>query len=223
MNVVITGASRGIGFELTKLFSEKGHTVLALARDVTNLSNLNLSKVIPFAFDLLQDDYSPLLRQIESWSGIDVIINNAGALVNKPFAEITNKELIDIYQINVFSPFRLVRDLLPYMSPDAHTVNISSIGGVQGSVKFPGLSAYSSSKGALSVLTECLAQEFSETNLRFNALALGSVQTEMLEEAFPGYKAQVSPEQMASYIYRFAVLDKDLYNGKVLSVSFSTP
>lgn len=223
MNVVITGASRGIGFELTKLFSEKGHTVLALARDVTNLSNLNLSKVIPFTFDLLQDDYSPLLRQIESWSGIDVIINNAGALVNKPFAEITNKELIDIYQINVFSPFRLVRDLLPYMSPDAHTVNISSIGGVQGSVKFPGLSAYSSSKGALSVLTECLAQEFSETNLRFNALALGSVQTEMLEEAFPGYKAQVSPEQMASYIYRFAVLDKDLYNGKVLSVSFSTP
>jgi NAD(P)-dependent dehydrogenase (short-subunit alcohol dehydrogenase family) len=223
MNVIITGASRGIGFELSKLFSEKGHTVLALARDITNLSTLNLPKVTPFAFDLLQDDYSPLLRQIESWTGVDIIINNAGALVNKPFAQITDKELTEVYQINVFSPFRLVRDLLPYMSSDAHTVNISSIGGVQGSVKFPGLSAYSSSKGALSILTECLAQEFSETKLRFNALALGSVQTKMLEEAFPGYKAQVSPEQMAHYIYRFAVLDKDLYNGKVLSVSFSTP
>jgi 3-oxoacyl-[acyl-carrier protein] reductase len=223
MNIVITGASRGIGFELTKLFSKKGDTVLALARNVSELSNLNLPNVIPFQFDLLEQDYSPILQKIESWSGIDVIINNAGSLINKPFREISNQELNDVYQLNVFSPFRLIRDLFPYMSSDAHTVNISSVGGVQGSVKFPGLSAYSSSKGALAILTECLAQEFSQTNLRFNALALGAVQTKMLEEAFPGFQAQISPEQMAHYIYRFAVLDKDLYNGKVLSVSFSTP
>ncbi len=223
MNVVITGASRGIGFELTKLFSEKGDTVLALARNVSELSNLNLPNVIPFQFDLLEQDYSPILQKMESWSGIDIIINNAGSLINKPFREISNQELNNVYQLNVFSPFRLIRDLFPYMSSDAHTVNISSVGGVQGSVKFPGLSAYSSSKGALAILTECLAQEFSQTNLRFNALALGAVQTKMLEEAFPGFKAQISPEQMAHYIYRFAVLDKDLYNGKVLSVSFSTP
>jgi 3-oxoacyl-[acyl-carrier protein] reductase len=223
MNIVITGASRGIGFELTKLFSKKEDTVLALARNVSELSNLNLPNVIPFQFDLLEQDYSPILQKIESWSGIDIIINNAGSLINKPFKEISNQELNDVYQLNVFSPFRLIRDLFPYMSSDAHTVNISSVGGVQGSVKFPGLSAYSSSKGALAILTECLAQEFSQTNLRFNALALGAVQTKMLEEAFPGFQAQISPEQMARYIYRFAVLDKDLYNGKVLSVSFSTP
>ena len=223
MNIVITGASRGIGFELTKLFSKKEDTVLALARNVSELSNLNLPNVIPFQFDLLEQDYSPILQKIESWSGIDIIINNAGSLINKPFKEISNQELNDVYQLNVFSPFRLISDLFPYMSSDAHTVNISSVGGVQGSVKFPGLSAYSSSKGALAILTECLAQEFSQTNLRFNALALGAVQTKMLEEAFPGFQAQISPEQMARYIYRFAVLDKDLYNGKVLSVSFSTP
>jgi NAD(P)-dependent dehydrogenase (short-subunit alcohol dehydrogenase family) len=223
MNVVITGASRGIGFELTKLFSQKGDTVLALARNITDLSNLNLPNVIPFQFDLLEDDYTPILKKIENWSGIDIVINNAGSIINKPFTEITNQELNDVYQVNVFSPFRLIRDLIPYMSPDAHTVNISSVGGVQGSVKFPGLSAYSSSKGALAILTECLAQEFSQTNLRFNALALGAVQTKMLEEAFPGFQAQIRPQEMANYIYRFAVLDKHLYNGKVLSVSFSTP
>lgn len=223
MNVVITGASRGIGLELAKLFSEKGDTVLALARNITDLSNLNLPNVIPFQFDLLEDDYTPILKKIENWSGIDIVINNAGSIINKPFTEITNQELNDVYKVNVFSPFRLIRDLLPHMSPNAHTVNISSVGGVQGSVKFPGLSAYSSSKGALAILTECLAQEFSQTKLRFNALALGAVQTKMLEEAFPGFQAQIRPEQMANYIYRFAVLDKDLYNGKVLSVSFSTP
>lgn len=223
MNVVITGASRGIGLELAKLFSEKGDTVLALARNIADLSNLNLPNVIPFQFDLLEDDYTPILKKIENWSGIDIVINNAGSIINKPFTEITNQELNDVYKVNVFSPFRLIRDLLPHMSPNAHTVNISSVGGVQGSVKFPGLSAYSSSKGALAILTECLAQEFSQTKLRFNALALGAVQTKMLEEAFPGFQAQIRPEQMANYIYRFAVLDKDLYNGKVLSVSFSTP
>lgn len=223
MNVIITGASRGIGLELAKLFSEKGDTVLALARNITDLSNLNLPNVIPFQFDLLEDDYTPILKKIENWSGIDIVINNAGSIINKPFTEITNQELNDVYRVNVFSPFRLIRDLLPHMSPNAHTVNISSVGGVQGSVKFPGLSAYSSSKGALAILTECLAQEFSQTKLRFNALALGAVQTKMLEEAFPGFQAQIRPEQMANYIYRFAVLDKDLYNGKVLSVSFSTP
>ena len=127
MNVVITGASRGIGLELAKLFSEKGDTVLALARNITDLSNLNLPNVIPFQFDLLEVDYTPILKKIENWQGIDIIINNAGTIVNKPFTEISNQELNDVYQVNVFSPFRLIRDLLPHMSPNAHTVNISIV------------------------------------------------------------------------------------------------
>ena len=125
--------------------------------------------------------------------------------------------------MNVFTPFRLLRDLLPYFSDQSHTVNISSVGGVQGSVKFSGLSAYSSSKGALTILTECLAEEFKETNHRFNALAIGAVQTEMLEKAFPGYKAPLSSQEMAKYIVRFALEDGIYYNGKILNVSSSTP
>ena len=162
-------------------------------------------------------------EKVKVFGEIDVLINNAGALVNKPFSKISNTDLLYLYNINVFAPFRLVRDLSPYFSSQSHTINISSVGGVQGSVKFPGLSAYSSSKGALTILTECLAEEFKETKHRFNALALGAVQTQMLEEAFPGYKASLSAQEMAKYLVRFALEDGLYYNGKVLNVSSSTP
>ena len=102
-------------------------------------------------------------------------------------------------------------------------VNISSMGGVQGSVKFPGLSAYSSSKGGLITLTELLAEEFKESGPAFNVIALGAVQTEMLEEAFPGYQAPISAGQMASYILEFALTGQKFYNGKVLPIASTTP
>lgn len=223
MNVIITGASRGIGFELTKLFSHKGSSVLAISRNTSSLEKLELDNVIPLQFDLQEEDYAPIKQKIRQWKSVDIIINNAGFLINKPFQQISDQELNSIYQVNIFSPFRLIRDMMPHLSDDAHIVNITSMGGIQGSAKFPGLSAYSSSKGALTILTECLAQEFSQTNVRFNALALGAVQTQMLKEAFPDFHAQTTSDQMANYIYRFAVLDKELYNGKVLPVSFSTP
>ena len=109
------------------------------------------------------------------------------------------------------------------MDTKGHVLNITSMGGIQGSTKFPGLSAYSSSKGALIILTELLAQEFKESGPSFNALALGAVQTEMLEEAFPGYQAPVSAAQMAQYVIEFAMIGNQFYNGKVLPISSSTP
>ena len=223
MKILITGASRGIGFESAKLFAASGHQVLAVARNMDKLSELAKFGVIPFSFDLIAEDYTKLVEKVKSFGKIDVLINNAGALVNKPFSEISNSDLLYIYNVNVFAPFRLVRDLSPYFSSQSHTINISSVGGVQGSVKFSGLSAYSSSKGALTILTECLAEEFKETKHRFNALALGAVQTEMLSEAFPDYQAPLSAQEMAKYLVRFALEDGLYYNGKVLNVSSSTP
>ena len=197
--------------------------VLAVARNIDKLSELAKFGVTPFSFDLTSDDYTNLIEKVKSFGKIDVLINNAGALVNKPFSEISNTDLQHIYNVNVFAPFRLVRDLSSYFSSQSHTINISSVGGVQGSVKFPGLSAYSSSKGALTILTECLAEEFKETKHRFNALALGAVQTEMLSEAFPDYQAPLSAQEMAKYLVRFALEDGLYYNGKVLNVSSTTP
>ena len=154
---------------------------------------------------------------------VDILINNAGALVAKPFTEINSEELERIYHVNVLSVFKLTQELIPKFSNNAHIVNISSVGGVQGSVKFSGLSAYSSSKAALLALTECLAEEYKETDLTFNCLALGAVQTEMLEEAFPGYQAPTSANDMATYIFDFSINGQNFYKGKVLNISKSTP
>lgn len=224
MNIVVTGASRGIGIETAKAFAAAGHQVIAIARNTEKLQPLEaIPNISTLSFDLTAEDYTPLIDHIRSFGKVDVLLNNAGALLHKPFAEITDQELHYIYSVNVYAVFRLTRDLIPYFSDGAHTLSISSVGGVQGSVKFPGLTAYSSSKGAVALLTECLAEEYKETSLRFNALALGAVQTEMLEEAFPGYQASISAIEMAQYIVRFALQDGQYYNGKVLSVSSTTP
>jgi NAD(P)-dependent dehydrogenase (short-subunit alcohol dehydrogenase family) len=122
-------------------------------------------------------------------------------------------------------PWQLIQSLLDLLakSGKSHVINISSIGGMQGSVKFPGLSAYSSAKGALGILTECLAAELSDKGISFNCLALGSVQTEMFKMAFPGYKAQLKPEEIATFIADFALNGNKYFNGKILPVSVSTP
>lgn len=224
-NIIITGTSRGIGYELVQLFAREGHQVLALSRNAAPIESLNLENVTSLSVDLSQEsELFKVSSFIEkNWKSVDILINNAGKLVNKPFTEISTQDFIDVYTVNVFAVASLTRIAIPYMSENSHVVNISSIGGVQGSAKFPGLAAYSSSKGALLTLTELLAEEYKEAGISFNALALGAVQTEMLEEAFPGYKAPVSAEQMANYIFNFALNGHQFHNGKILEVSSSTP
>ena len=223
MKVVITGASRGIGFEMVKQFLANGHQVMAISRNQDKLLELEQLGANTLAFDLTFEDFAPVIDAVKSFGKIDILINNAGALVNKPLSQMSNDDINYVYSVNVFSVIKLTRDLLSHFNNDAHIVNISSVGGVQGSVKFSGLSTYSSSKGAISILTECLAEEFKESSLRFNALALGAVETEMLQEAFPDYQANTTAAEMANYIYRFATQDGKLYNGKILTVSSSTP
>ncbi len=229
MNVIITGASSGIGYELVKKFIHAGHAVIAIARNRHKLLQLeNELKSENFhylGFDLSTDDYKkeliPFVRK--RFIKVDILINNAGMLINKTLGEMSDEDFDQIFNINVRSPFRLVRDLLPNYSNNAHIVNISSMGGVQGSVKFPGLSLYSASKAALAVFTECLAEEFKSRNIRANALAIGAVQTEMLSNAFPGYKAPLKASEMAGFIFDFALNGQQYFNGKIIPVSLTTP
>lgn len=223
-NVIITGTSSGIGYELVKIFSEKNYDVLALSRDNSILRSQNLSGVTSIDFDLTDyKNYAELDEYIKSFKKIDVLINNAGFLVNKDFEKTTIEDFKKIYSVNVFSVAMLIKYTIQYMSINSSIVNISSIGGIQGSVKFPGLSAYSSSKGALNILTEMLAEEYKDKNIHFNTLALGSVQTKMLEKAFPGFNALTSAKKMANYIFEFSTDGYKLFNGKIIPVSSSTP
>ncbi|MDC7999636.1 SDR family oxidoreductase [Aequorivita todarodis] len=224
-NIIITGTSRGIGFEMVKLFAVAGHNVLALSRNSRPVSDLKLKNVTALEFDIADEsEIVKLSAYLQTgMKSVDVLINNAGFLVNKPFSEITSEEFKRCYDVNVFGVASLIKTVLPFMKKEGHVVSISSMGGVQGSVKFPGLSAYSSSKGAVITLTELLAEEYKETGPSFNVLALGSVQTEMLEEAFPGFAAPLSAAEMAQYIMGFSLTGNKFYNGKILQVSSTTP
>lgn len=224
-NVIITGTSRGIGFELAQLFAKNGCQVLALSRNSKPLENLHIKNITTISVDLSKDnDFKKIVNFVSiNWKTVDILINNAGKLINKPFKELTTADFLELYKVNVFGVAELTRQLISYLKKGSHVVNISSIGGVQGSVKFPGLAAYSSSKGALITLTELLAEEYKEQQIAFNTLALGAVQTEMLEEAFPDYKAPVSANEMADYIYNFSLTGNKFYNGKILQVSSATP
>jgi len=221
--IVVTGSSKGIGRELALQAAEKGHLVFALSRNVTSLQAT--SGVIPLQVDLSDTKaVQQAVNEIRATTDtIDVLINNAGILLHKPFLETTSEDFHQVFETNVFGLVSITQALLPFMKVNSHVVNISSMGGIGGSSKFAGLSAYSSSKGAVSILTELLAEEFKATGPKFNALALGAVQTEMLTQAFPEFKAPVQANEMADYILQFALEGHRYFNGKVLPVSSTTP
>ncbi|MFD2518178.1 SDR family NAD(P)-dependent oxidoreductase [Salinimicrobium flavum] len=224
-NIIVTGTSRGIGLELVKILAARGHRVLSLSRNEKPVADLQLEQVHSLSCDLTQEVNLQAVSQFvaQNWDRVDVVIHNAGAIVNRPFEEISLKDFEKVFQVNVFGVAALTKAVVPFMKKDGHVVTISSMGGVQGSMKFPGLSAYSSSKGAVITLTELLAEEYKESGPSFNVLALGAVQTEMLAEAFPGYEAPVKPDEMAEYIAEFSLTGNRFYNGKLLQVSNSTP
>lgn len=233
-NIIITGASSGIGFEaVLDLTAKKENNVIALARSADKLkrlheiaSDLNFDggNLYPAQFDIVYDDYQTLLPFIKSkFEQVDILINNAGVLINKPFMDSSLEEIASMFQTNVLAHANMIQNIVPLMPEGSHILNIGSMGGVQGSSKFSGLAAYSSSKAALAVLTECLAEEFKDKGIRVNCLALGSAQTEMFETAFPGIEAGKLAFEMGRYIAEFAQNGHQYYNGKILPVALTTP
>jgi NAD(P)-dependent dehydrogenase (short-subunit alcohol dehydrogenase family) len=223
-NIIVTGTSRGIGLELALRFANAGHHVLAISRNTPQILIEN-NNVTCLSVDLSKEEDLTKVEQFlsSSMKKADAIVHNAGALLLKPFGETTSEEFENIYKVNVFGVANLTKICLPYLIKGSHVVTISSMGGIQGSMKFAGLSAYSSSKGAVITLSELLAEEYKEREIAFNVLALGAVQTEMLAEAFPGYQANLSALEMANYIFDFTLTGNKYYNGKVLQVTTSNP
>jgi 3-oxoacyl-[acyl-carrier protein] reductase len=221
---LITGTSSGIGLELIKKFDKEGIRTISLSRSNIVSDHEFSSNLTHINFDItIEDDINSIVDFLSSnLLQVDFLINNAGKLVNKPFLDQTQADFKSTYDVNFFGIVSLVQSLFPFFKKDSHIVNISSIGGIVGSSKFPGLTSYSSSKGALNILTELLATEFKDGPF-FNTLCLGAVQTPMLELAFPGYNAEVNPKDMAQFIYNFSTANPILINGKVIPVSISNP
>lgn len=235
MNILITGGSRGIGKELVLKFAQDcTNHIVVLSRNQKKLDELRLmcaekynNQIITYSVDFLEHDIEKQVANILDQLGMHfhIVINNAGWLINKPFNDTAVIDWEQSLKVNLLAPALIIKNTIKLNDPKekCHIINIASMGGVQGSVKFPGLTSYSASKAALINLTECLAEELKESNTSINVLALGAVQTEMLEEAFPGYKANTSSQQMAEFIYEFSVYNGVLFNGKVIPVSNSTP
>jgi NAD(P)-dependent dehydrogenase (short-subunit alcohol dehydrogenase family) len=234
MNIIISGASSGVGFEaVLELIGSGNHKVIALARSEDKLYKLqeialalNPGCMLYTAkFDLVYDDYENALIPFvkEKMGSVDVLINNAGSLINKHFMELSQHDFVEMLQNNLLGHVNMIQSIVPLMTKKSHIVNIGSMGGFQGSQKFSGLSAYSASKAALHTLTECLAAELAEQEIAVNCLALGSVQTEMLEKAFPDYQSPVMAFEMGKYIADFALSGHKFFNGKIIPVAHSTP
>lgn len=223
-NIIITGTSRGIGYELALQFANEGHQVLAISRK-TPKELIEHQNITCLSIDISNPEELLQVEKFitETWKKVNILIHNAGSLLHKQFTQITSEEFQNIYKVNVFAVAELTKICIPFMERGSHVVTISSMGGIQGSMKFAGLAAYSSSKGAVITLSELLAEEYKEQGIAFNVLALGAVNTEMLQEAFPGYEVPLSAKEMADYIFNFALTGNKYYNGKVLQVSSSTP
>ena len=229
MNIIVNGGTRGIGREIVDNLSlNTNNQIFVTGRNEATLKSLSSGyrNVRTCSIDMsLFDSQTKKFEEsvLSYFKKVDILINLAGFLVAKDFLEMTNSEARLIMETNFFGPASLIRLVKPMMSAGSHIVNVSSMGGFQGSSKFRGLSYYSASKAAIACLTECLAVEFQESGINVNCLALGAVQTEMLNEAFPGYKAPVDAKQMARFISEFALTGHKFFNGKILPVAVSNP
>lgn len=199
MNVVITGASRGIGLELTKDALEKGDHVVAVARKPHESSGLMaLENKFPetlqtVAVDLLDPESSARIRAaLSAWPQIDVLINNAGIFRKGEELE----DFLDSFHVNSVAPFLLTKALLPKLrkSSTAKVVHITSLMGSIADNASGGSCAYRASKTALNMINKCLAVE----NEWLTTLVVhpGWVKTEM-----GGSGAPVEPSESARGIW----------------------
>ena len=233
-NIIVTGAGSGIGYNtVLNLLKDETNTVIGISRTLKNLQKLETEagslpgKLAILSYDVTdyENDAVDVLLNKLGMDTVDVLINDAAALIQAPFTDHKAEDYRFMMEVNYIAPAMLIKRLLPRLkrSEAAHIVNVSSVAGVQGSSKYPGVTAYSGSKAAIISLTECLAQEYFEEGIRVNAVAFGAVQTRMLEENFPGFEAPVTADQAGKYLCDLALNGWQVYNGKVLPATVVTP
>ncbi len=210
---IITGSGRGIGASTAEVLAESGAKVVLTSRSISQLQEVSeriekhfgKNHCLIFAGDIGDEDFvSHLFQEVEKqWGAIDILINNAATLEMGDFPDFKTESWDETMRVNLRGPFLCSRFAFQAMIRSKRggcIVNLSSLGGIKGTEKFPGLSAYTVSKHGIVGLTESLAVEGKKHNIRVNCVAPGAVETTMLKKAAPFLKTKTKPEDIAKII-----------------------
>ena len=206
---LITGGGRGIGAATAEALARKGARVIVASRTEAELATtvMQLRAVGLSAWSLKLDvadgaAVDAAFARIAAEQGrLDILVNNAAILLSGPFAEMAMADWDRVLAVNLRGAVLCARQAFRLMREHGGAiVNVSSLGGVPGTEKFPGYAAYTVSKFALTGLTEALAAEGREHNIRVNAVAPGAVDTAMLRQAAPHLRTRTGPADVAKVI-----------------------
>lgn len=190
-NIMITGCNRGIGYTTMLQFAQKGANIIACVRNITDtlqkewdeLKQKYSINIYPLTFDLSDEDsIRNAMKELYSLKiQVDVLVNNAGAAKFSSLMMTKIDDVKQIFQINYFSPIIITQYVVKLMAKKKNgcIILLSSVAGIDGSV---GNSAYGASKASIALLTKTLSKELGAYNIRVNAVAPGSIQTDMLDQ-----------------------------------------
>ncbi|WP_161977264.1 SDR family NAD(P)-dependent oxidoreductase [Dictyobacter kobayashii] len=220
---LITGAGRGVGRATARLLAQAGARVILFSRTRAQLDEAvaeithNGGQAVAFVGDVShEEDVQVLFQHIKDTYGrLDILINCAAIVAVKPFAEMETATWDQVININLRGTFLCCREAFRLMMEQQQGViiNISSLSGVKGVEKFPGMSAYNVSKSGIAGLTEILAVEGKPHNIRVCAVSPGAVDTEMLRQAAPHLKAGMSADELAEILVYLASDSGRMFSG----------
>lgn len=211
---IVTGAGSGIG-RATALRFARGSARLALfGRTLETLEQTAAmigdagGEALAARGDVSQEEDVQMLfrRVLDAYGRVDIVVNCAGVTIIKPFVEMDAETWDRVLGVNLRGTFLCCQQAFRVMAKQGGGVilNISSLSGVKGVEKFPGLSAYNVSKSGVAGLTEILAVEGKALNIRVAAVSPGAVDTEMLRQAAPHLKAGMTPAELAEILFFMA-------------------
>jgi len=180
--VIVTGAARGIGYATSKIFSERGYTVVAM--DIINPSKSEMDFIKCDVSD--ENDVANAVNYtVKKYSRIDALVNVAGIVVVKPIEETEWQEFIKVVSVNLGGTFLMIKHVVPIMKAQGGgtIVNTASVSGHVGQIRH---SIYGATKGGIISLTKSLAWELAPYKIRVNSVSPGSVDTQMLRDDITG-------------------------------------
>jgi NAD(P)-dependent dehydrogenase (short-subunit alcohol dehydrogenase family) len=212
---LVTGASRGIGNAVVRLFAAQGAEIFCCARSEKKLRELRdeLSRqdsyILPKAIDLNKpSEIDGFFEFISEHTDIlDIVVNAAGNFTRARIDEIDEADYDMVMNVNLKAPLLICRNSIPYMEKagGGTIVNVSSLSGCFGLEKFPTFGSYNISKYGLWGLTEILALELKQKNIRVNQVSPSGVDTELYYRAVPpGVEPSLAPEDVANVILYLA-------------------